>query len=184
MEIWKDIEGFEGKYMISDHGRIKSLTDYKGRARELIRKPRIAKNGYYYVNLFKKSKCKSKKPHRLVAEAFIHNPFKKETVNHINGIKTDNRVENLEWATQKENSEHAYRTKLAIPTIGERNGMYGKHGEENPNSRAVNQYDINGNFIKTWINVKIASETLKIHHIAACARGVRKSAGGFIWRYV
>lgn len=98
-EIWKDIEGYEGKYEISNTGRVKSYYGPRGDYRIAYLKPRIGKQGYYFVNLTKNKKIKSKKIHRLIAEAFIPNPFNKAEVNHINGIKTDNNIDNLEWTT-------------------------------------------------------------------------------------
>lgn len=183
MEVWKDIEGYEDKYQISNLGRVKSLADNKLIERELIRKPRIGKNGYLYVNLFKGSKGKTKKIHRLVAETFIPNPDNLPQVNHIDGNKLNNSIDNLEWVTASENVKHALRIGLTTMPSGKNNFMYGKHGKDNPHSRTVYQYDLKGNFIKEWVNVKEAAETLKITHIDACCRGERTRAGEFIWKY-
>lgn len=118
VEIWKDVEGFEGYYQVSNLGNVKSLSRIKSNSRiEFMSKEIILKFGmigkaYRYVCLCKNSKSKPYKASRLVAKAFIPNPENKPCVNHINGIKTDDRVENLEWNTYKENAEHAWRTGL------------------------------------------------------------------------
>lgn len=114
-EIWKDIIGYEGYYQISNLGNIKRFRKYKSN----ILKPRINKRGYVQITLCKNSCTKTFRLHRLIAESFIDNPQKKLQVNHINGIRHDNRLENLEWVTQNENMKHAFNNKLAIPLIGE-----------------------------------------------------------------
>lgn len=105
LEIWKDIEGFEGHYQVSNFGRIKSLSRKSGNTikKERILKPRDHTHGYSEVSLGKDMKFKNKFVHRLVAIAFIPNPDNKPQVNHINENKQDNRVENLEWVTAKYN---------------------------------------------------------------------------------
>jgi hypothetical protein len=103
-EQWKPIAECNGEYYISDHGRVKS---YKG-GKERILKHWIIK-GYLYVQLSKNQKQKSVSIHRLVAESFIANPLNKETVNHKDGNKTNNCLDNLEWMTHKENVQHAWQ---------------------------------------------------------------------------
>ena len=119
-EIWKEIKGYDGHYFVSDLGRIKSFKKNKA----IILKACKNTDGYLHVRLSKDGKFKTFRVHRLVAIAFIKNNLKKETVNHINGIKDDNRLENLEWNTRSENMQHAVDTglKKKVYMKGEKNG--------------------------------------------------------------
>ena len=110
-EIWKDIVGYEGLYQVSNLGRVKSLGNTKARKEKILLGVSISDN-YLQIGLNKNGERKRYVIHRLVAEAFIPNPLNKPQVNHINGNKKDNRVENLEWWTQCENIRHSNKKHL------------------------------------------------------------------------
>lgn len=114
-EEWKDIPGYEGLYQVSTMGRVKSLSrEIISSTGNYVSKEKILTTtgndglGYVRLQLFKNNKGKLVRAHRLVAMAFIPNPENKCDVNHKNGNKSDNRVENLEWATRSENEKHSY----------------------------------------------------------------------------
>lgn len=108
MELFKDIRGYEGKYQISNLGKVKSL-NYRNSNKEQVLTPKTHTKGYLKIDLWKDGKRKCCFIHRLVAEAFLENPNKLPEVNHINCIRNDNRVENLEWVTTSENALHRWR---------------------------------------------------------------------------
>jgi len=184
-EIWKDIKGYEDIYQVSNLGNVKRINyfdkqnkdKYKNQEKRLVF---INLNGYYRVVLSKCGINKNYFVHRLVAQAFIPNPENKPFINHINGTKTDNKVENLEWCTAKENTQHARNTGLFTEEMITR-----KKGKNNWASKKVNQYDLNGKFIRQWECVRDVLRELKIDNtsIYKCCKGIRKTAGGFIWKY-
>ena len=118
-EYWVPIPNYEGYYEISTIGNIRSIkrsiltkSGYLKPEKERIITQRISNKGYSTVTLSKNGQSKSQHVHRLLAQAFIPNPENKATVNHLNGDKLDNRIENLEWATYSENAIHAYKSGL------------------------------------------------------------------------
>ena len=113
-EIWKDVVGFEGRYMVSSLGNVKSIVTNHGKPtdKQVTKRVRSKTCDYLYVQHWRKDKPTHKAVHRLVAEAFIPNPENKPTVNHLDGNKHNNAVDNLEWATHSENHKHAFATGL------------------------------------------------------------------------
>lgn len=126
-EFWKYIPNTNNRYLISNNGRLLTLK-YKGSNNASIMKPAKNKKGYLHTLIVYNGKLKPVTIHRLVATAWLDNPFNKSQVNHINFIRTDNRVENLEWCTPKENTLHSYNhgrivmPKNAPPMQGSKNG--------------------------------------------------------------
>ena len=132
-EIWIDIKEYEGLYQVSNFGNIKSLRNSHGNNREKILKPKLDRYGYNCVSLYKFKKHKNKTVHRLVAQAFIENPNNLPQINHINEVKTDNRVNNLEWCTNKYNGNYGSVKEKRSLAIIKRNLTYGNH----PNAKRV-----------------------------------------------
>ena len=120
MPEWRDVPGWEGVYQVSSEGQVRRLT---------INHPTLMDNGYMYASFYDKPRKQQKGLHRVVAEAFIPNPENKKEVNHKNGNKTDNRVENLEWVSPKENIAHAIESGLLVR--GGEGSFVKRKGEEN-----------------------------------------------------
>lgn len=115
-ERWLPISGFEGFYEVSSRGRVKRVNTTSGTHKGRILACSVSRGtGYPRVILCADKKRKHVNVHSIVARAFIPNPYRKPQVNHINGIKTDNRVENLEWVTAAENSRHSFALGLSVP---------------------------------------------------------------------
>ena len=178
-EIWKPVVGYEGIYEVSSLGRVKSCerTIIRSNGREInfpdkIMKPSINHKGYEIIDLRENGKRSGGFVHRLVGEAFIENPYNKKQINHKNGIKTDNRVENLEWVTNQENMRHAYKSGIR------NNDLIAKS-----NRKKVDQLTLEGHLIKTFDSIEDAIKSTDVNNISAVCRGVRNKAGGFKWRY-
>ena len=183
-EIWKTIDGYEG-YEVSNYGRVKSLGNDKTR-KEKILKPATTKDGYQIVCFCKNCKSKWFSVHRLVAMAFIPNPNNLPQVNHIDEVKTNNHVSNLEWCDRKYNINYGARNeKVSNAISGENNHMYGKFGKDSPNSKQVIQLTLDGDYIKNWDSIIDVERELGFYkqNISACCKGRYKSAHGYKWAY-
>ncbi len=187
-EIWKDIQGYEGLYQVSNLGNVKSLhfgakanhPKWQNQPQKLL-KQRIATSGYLRVELYKPNSRKCFYVHSLVATTFLDRTTEKSEINHIDGNKLNNNVENLEWVTRSENQLHAISLGLRSPSP-----MIGKTGGKSPRSHPVIQYDLNGKFMKLWLSISDASRELKIStsSISQCASGRHKKSRKYIWRYL
>lgn len=185
-EEWVDIKGFEGKYQISNTGKVKSLHYHRGNAEKIL-KPRCAvkNNGaqqYYYVMLSKDNRVKCCKIHRLVAEYFVPNVNNKPYVNHKDGNKHNNNADNLEWVTPLENNLHSYNVLKKHP-------MRGYKYDKNKQSKKVCQYHVSKDdyeyHIATYANADIAAKIngCNANTIRQCCRGIYNQAAGYKWKY-
>jgi len=176
-EEWRDIKGYEGLYQVSNLGRVKSLertapvmNGSKRTVSERILK-QIRNRGYLQVHLGNGSgKMKTFKVHRLACEAFHENSQNKPEVNHINEDKSDNRACNLEWVSRKENNNHGTHNAKVAKALG----------------KPVGQYAKNGKLIKVWQSTREVERRLGVSssHISKVARGKRKVAYGYVWKYI
>lgn len=178
-EIWKDILGYEGLYQVSNLGRIKSCQKIvlhpKGGSKllkEKIRKLVPDKDGYLVIDLYKNGVGKIYKVHRLVGLAFIQNDESKKIINHKNGIKNDNNINNLEWCTDSENQIHAFKNGLKKPKI---------NGE-----KCVMMFEKNtGKFVMEFNSISNASKYLgcKSADISSILKGRQKSVRNHTFQY-
>lgn len=166
-EIWKDIEGYEGFYQVSNMGQVRSIKQNVGEKHfwGVILKKSLAGRGYEFVGLSGKAHY----VHRLVAQAFIPNPNNFPQVNHKDENKINNRADNLEWCTNKYNNN--YRNKNYI--VGQK---YGKR---------IIQYDLIGNEIKKWDSITKAAKSLGVDKcsIWGALKGRQQTSCGYKWRY-
>lgn len=165
-EIWKNIKGYNGKYQVSNYGKVKS--HYKN-GKEKILKPIISKKGYYRVGLSNKGEIKYYTIHRLVMNAFVGEC--NLTIDHLDTNKGNNRLDNLEYVTQRENCIRAWKNKLCKITI---------HGE-----KKVNQYDLQNNYIESYKSLSEASRrtNIPIQQISLICNKGKGKTHGFIFRF-
>lgn len=188
-EIWKDIEGYEGLYQVSNMGRVRSLERIarnNHKIKEKILTPYLQISGYLKVHLRKDNSSYTPFIHRLVAQAFLPNPSNKPQVDHINTNRADNRVCNLRWTTISENRKNPITLeRVRIVNSGENNPMFGVIGADNKRSRAVLQFNKDGEFIKKWDCINDIKRELGINvsNIPECCKGNHKTANGYKWEY-
>ncbi len=170
MEMFKDIKGYEGLYQIGSNGTVKSFH----RNKEKLLKLNPVKDGYLCVFLFKNGKGKQHQVHRLVAQAFLDNPDNLPQVNHKNEIKTDNRVENLEWCDTKYNVN--YGTAIRRRSEKRLNGAQ---------SKTVCQYTLNGEFVAEYPSTREVERKLGFFQtgISSACLGKAKTYKGYKWKY-
>ena len=204
VEIWKDIEGYQGLYQVSNWGNVKSFE--RNGTKGCILKPSKTK-GYLRVVLCKNNICKTFSVHRLVALTFLENdnPTEKTQVNHLDENKQNNHVSNLCWCSCIENNNYGSRNERASKSLkgkmsGENHPMYGKHRSEKTKQKIsearkdkpqyklrkpILQFTKDMVFIKEFDSAKSASEELKIDatSIGKCCMNKLKTCGGFIWKY-
>lgn len=175
-EVWIDISGYEGMYQVSNLGNVRSVSRKiinRGCVQQI--KGRVLKQGnrggYLYVILSKNGKIKSFSIHQLVAKHFIPNPQNKPQVNHLDENPLNNNYSNLAWVTSKENNNYGNRNKRVFEA-----------GIVKP--KRVSMYSKDGQLLRSFSSIKEASAFIGKGHsgIAACARGERKTAYGFIWK--
>ena len=161
----KKISLYQNKYFIYDNGKIQNI-----KTKNFL-KPYKSTNGYLYIKIVRDKKHHHIKIHRIVADAFIPNPYNLPQVNHKDGNKLNNNVNNLEWCSCSQNIKHGfdnnlYKKRPALP-------------------RKINQYDLKGNFIKTWDKIKDIEKEYSVSHTAIrfCCLEKIKTCKSYIWRY-
>lgn len=163
-------------YMISTYGRLKSIdrtrllyNGHKARIIGKIKKATLSKKGYYSYSLNFDGKRINRRINRMVAEMFIDNPNNYSEVNHKDENTLNNRVDNLEWCSHVYNINYGTRTIRAMKSA----------------SKSIEQYNLNGKFIKEWDSLANASRTLNISRgtLCSCLKGDIKSCGGYQWKY-
>lgn len=162
-EIWRNIEGYEGLYQVSNTGKVRNTKTGK------IFKTQIEHCGYEYVILHKGKKEKLCLIHRLVALAFVPNPNNYPCVNHKDECKTNNVYTNLEWVDHKTNCNYGTRNKKI----------------SRAHCKPIYQYSIDGTFIKEWNSINAAANYYNIssQRLSHCVNGRSKTSYGYVWKY-
>lgn len=194
-EIWKDINGYEGLYQVSNIGRVRSLGHDKWHKGKILKPSFDGKHCYLFVGLHKNGIIKQINVHRLVAIAFIPNPKNLPCVNHINEIKTDNHAHNLEWCTIEYNSNYGNAMSNMIASRRRNNNQNEinkkiKETKERNNSfsceKPVAQYSMDGQFIASYCSATDAERKTGISRggIQRCCVGKYSQAKGYVWKYL
>ena len=168
-EEWRDIEGYEGLYQVSNLGRVRSM-NYRNKKHARIMSPTRVGRGYKGITLWKDKNSRRFTIHKLVAMTFLPNPCNKENVHHIDGNMYNNAVSNLEWVTIQEHS------------------FIDNRGDKLNKKKAVCQYTVDGVLLNTFCSMQEAQRQTGVHasNIIGCCRHRKnfKTAGGFTWKYV
>ena len=180
----KWIEGYEGLYWITNFGRVISADRYDRFNRKLggELKPSRAAGNYLFVNLYKNGVHRQEKIHRLVAKAFIPNPENKREVDHIDNDKNNNMASNLRWVTHKENQNNEITRANMLKNTSK---FASQVGANNPFSRKVRMYSLDGEYIRTFDTLNEAAEYAGVgaQQIGRVCRGERFQSGGYFWAY-
>ena len=178
MEIWKNVIGYEDLYKVSSLGIIRRKIGYQSKT-ERVLKPLNNGNNYMSVALSKNGKVKRMYVHRIVCLSFYENSKNKKEVNHIDGNRQNNKSNNLEWVTRSENHFHRYKV------LKQKGVNFGKTGSKNWRSKEVNQFSLEGVFLKKYPAVMSAMRDTGIgeSNIRGCIYGRSKTAGGYKWQY-
>lgn len=176
IEIWKPIPGYDGHYWASNMGRIKSTARISGNGNFISEKIKRQRNnrGYKVVSIKYLNKKLTLKVHRLVLMSFIGDR-KNLQVNHINGNKNDNRLDNLEWVNAKANVMHAWENELIKKRFGKDHWL----------SVPIIQISLDDHIIQNWDSITQASKDtgILVQSISSCLRGKSKTSGKFKWQY-
>lgn len=187
---WRDIEGYEGIYQVSNLGQVRSL-NYRRMGKAKILKLIKDKENYLLTHLYNNSERKTYKVHRLVAKAFIPNSNSKPQVDHIDTNSSNNKVFNLQWVTDKENSNNpltikhtrkASREKWKNEDYIEKTNGNRLRGKNHPRAKAVWCKELR----KSWNTIQECSKELKLNrtHISGVCRGIRKTCGGYTFVFI
>lgn len=188
-EIWKDIVGYEGYYILSNRGEVvgleRTIVGKDGVVKIYKRKKQktfISTTGYVIVILCKNGVAKKKSIHRLLATAFIPNPHNKPEINHKNSIRSDNRLENLEWVTRSENVQHGYSFGFMKQ---KRKPFIEKETKINKIKRSVVQLSLDGVYVNEYESISSASKSNNLHSagISNCCRNKSAFCGKYLWKY-
>ena len=169
-EEWRDIEGYEGLYKVSNYGRVKNLPIWrKHKESKILKANKNRSKGYFKVTLCDNGSKVTRCIHRLVAKAFLSNHNNLPQINHKDEDKSNNHVDNLEWCTEKYNI----------------NFGYGKYKGAEHLRKKVLQFNKKMEFIKEWNSMTEAWRVCNVHknNIMRCCQGKQKTAGGYIWKY-
>lgn len=183
-EVWRDVVGYEGYYMVSNLGRVMGIKKFPNMPDNRIAKGSISMHGYHYVHLRKDTVSKNKKVHIMVAQAFIPNPHGKPHINHKDGNKLNNSVDNLEWCTPTENNRHALRTglrKIDLDSLAKGQAISAEKCK-----RKVVQLSLDGENLREYDSIKEAAKSVgskSTANIINVCKGKGKTSFGYKWMY-